>query len=129
MNCCRTHDEHFESDDERWAGGNYYTDKNDAERLSSALKEEFQEPLEDITSKKDRLKVAFCSFMLKNTAPLPAKPKRMTKKYVKSIEDQYNHIYKLVKEYRKEWASLAEEESALRSKINDIIYYLQPKTN
>lgn len=128
MECHRTRDEYFESDDEKFVGGNYYPEKGPAEALAAALQEEFSERLEKIASEKDQLKIHLCSYLSENMVALPARPKEITEEYVKEIEGTYTHVYKAVREYKRIWASLYDEESAIRKTIMERIYYKQQPT-
>lgn len=128
MECHRTRDERFESDDEKFVGGNYYPEKGPAEALAAALQEEFSERLEKIASEKDQLKLHLCSYLAENMVPLPARPKEITEEYVTEIEHTYTHVYSAVREYKRIWASLYDEEAAIRKTIMERIYYKQQPT-
>lgn len=128
MECHRTRDERFESDDEKFVGGNYYPEKGPAEALAAALQEEFSERLEKIASEKDQLKLHLCSYLAQEMSPLPPRPEKPDEKYVKAIEDKYTKAYKAVREYKRIWVSLYDEEAAIRKTIMERIYYKQQPT-
>lgn len=100
---CTTHDWHFDSDDEKYAGGNYFTEPA-ARACFAAIVEAYGEQREKIIKAKESNRTAFinaCCALVKKVKP-NAKHKRIAEALVKAHQEYTSTASKI----RDEWAEV-----------------------